>query len=158
MVTVLNIGSNLLCGVNRWKRAEPLHEMFREFQKHGPWTNHDVHAHRRAKNNRKCHDACAHCWVLTSPVTPSILLGDWFCIGVLTIDENFVWGFHIKFVLNWKKDYNAQGHRRLCAFPESFGVHQYWHGVYTCFRCFFYTLIHLTLTVFSPHLMEHPLN
>ena len=25
--------------------------MLREFQKHGPWTDHDAHAHRRAKNN-----------------------------------------------------------------------------------------------------------
>ena len=35
-------------------------------------TNHDVHAHRRAKNNRNCHDACAHLRALTSPVSPSI--------------------------------------------------------------------------------------
>ena len=36
-----------------------LHEMLQEFQKHGPWTNHDVHAYRWAKNN--CHDMFVHC-------------------------------------------------------------------------------------------------
>ena len=51
-----------------------LSEMLGEFQKHVPWTNHDVHIHRRAKNNGNCHDACAHCRALTSPVTPSIIL------------------------------------------------------------------------------------
>ena len=35
-------------------------------------TNHDVHAHRRTKNNRNWHDACTHHRALTSPVTPSL--------------------------------------------------------------------------------------
>ena len=43
-----------------------------DFQKHGPWANHDVNAHHRAKNNGNCHDACAHPWASISPVTPSI--------------------------------------------------------------------------------------
>ena len=55
-----------------------LYEMLWEFQKQGPWTNHDAcththtHTHCRAKNNRNCHDACTHYWALTSPITPSI--------------------------------------------------------------------------------------
>ena len=32
-----------------------LNEMLRVFQKHGPWTNHDAHAHCRAKNSWNCH-------------------------------------------------------------------------------------------------------
>ena len=48
--------------------------MLREFQKHRPWTNYYVHAHSRAKNNRNCHDACAHGWALTLLVTSLIHL------------------------------------------------------------------------------------
>ena len=51
-----------------------LYEMSWECQKQGPWTNHDVPTHRRVKNNRNCHVACAHHGTLTSPVTPSISL------------------------------------------------------------------------------------
>ena len=47
------------------------YEMLWEFQKHGPWTNHDAYTHRWAKNNRNCHDVCAHHRALTSPVTSS---------------------------------------------------------------------------------------
>ena len=46
-----------------------LHEMLQEFQKHGPWTNHDAHAHRWAKCNRNCymHTHTAEHWRHQSP-------------------------------------------------------------------------------------------
>ena len=48
-----------------WTTALPnvfllLYEMLQKLQKHGPWTNHDVHTHCQKKNNGNWHNACAH--------------------------------------------------------------------------------------------------
>ena len=69
-----------------------LHSMLREFWKHGPWANHEVHANRQAKNNRNCHDACVQCRRLTSLVNPSIQTKQF-------IIEDIHWDFSFQFII-----------------------------------------------------------